>query len=147
MVLPLKHVEAVAEHRTHRAHAQQLRVVAQAKICRQAGKALVEDEFAVAVPLQIQRGHGNRTFISPQGQMQRLPALLRNDAAGGFQGLQPTPAVEGDGLVPDQLLPVLLRDLTDRLVPAGGESRHRVTPPAVVAETLTSARGLERLRP
>ena len=56
--------------------------------------------------------------------MQRLPALIGHDAAGGFQSIQPAPAVEGDGVSPHQSLPVLLRNLLDRPVPASGERIH-----------------------
>ena len=120
-VFPGTDVEAVAQHRAHRTHAQQLRVITQAQITRQASKGLVEHEFAVAVAFEVQRCHSDRDVIPPDAQMQWLPALLRNDAAGAFQGLQPAPAIEGNGVVAHQSAPVLLWNFSDGAVPAGRE--------------------------
>ena len=114
-------MEAVTQHWADRTHAQELGVVAQPQIRRQTGKGLVEHKLAIAVALEEQRSHRNRDVLTPEGQMQGLPALLGNDASGAFQGLQPTPAVEGDRGVSNQAVPLLLRYFVDGAMPASRE--------------------------
>jgi hypothetical protein len=88
-------VKAVALDGAHRAHAQQLRVVAQPQLARQLGKRLIEDELAVTVALQIERCDGDQRLAAPDPQVEGLPALTGHDAAGSLQALEPVPGVEG----------------------------------------------------
>ena len=83
--------KAIALHRTEGTHAQKFWVVPQTELPSQLGKRLVKDEFAVAVSLEIQGGHGHKGFIPPEPQMAGLPALAGHDAAAGLQGMQPVP--------------------------------------------------------
>lgn len=95
MIFPSCDVEAVALDRAHRAHAQQLRVVAQPQLARQLGERLVEDEFSVAVALQVERCDGDQHLAAPDPEVEGLPALTGHDAAGGLKALEPIPGVEG----------------------------------------------------
>ena len=100
-------MEAIALNRTHGAHSDQLRVVAQPQITRQASKGLIEDEFAIAVTLEIKRRHCNQAVLAPPDrQVQWLPALIRSDAAGVLKGCKPGPSVKRTRMLGEQPFPL-----------------------------------------
>lgn len=126
------HMEAVALHRAHRAHADELGVIAQAELAGELGEGLVEDELPVAVALEVQGGQGHQPPLAPEPQVAGLPALAGHDAAAGLQVVQPSPAVEGaihrlgrslPG-APHQGLPLVFRDLLCGLMPADLQLGH-----------------------
>ncbi|MNJ31204.1 hypothetical protein D3C77_258310 [compost metagenome] len=76
--------------------AQQLGIIAPARTLIGVGPGVVEDVFALAVPLQIERhdaDHG-AVFIV-QGQMARRPALKRDGAAGRLASVEEVVGDEG----------------------------------------------------
>ena len=118
-------MEAITLHGADRTHPDQFRVITKPKITGQARERLIKHEFAIAVTLEIQRGHSHElVVVAPQRQVQGLPALVGGDAAGTLQRQQPSPAVKRRNLITDQIVPPLLRNLADASMPASRERRH-----------------------
>ena len=127
------HLKAVPLHRAHRAHPHQLWVVAQAHLSCELGEGLIENEFAVAVALQVERRQGHQRLAAPDPQMAGLPSLTGNDAAGGLQTMQPAPAEEGDAGRATEFLPLGFADPGGGGVPAGLEFSHAAAPRSCIA--------------
>ena len=112
-VLLSREMEAIPLHRADRAHPHQLGVVTLSEVGGQSGKGLIKHELAVAVTFEIKRSEAHQLFIAPEGEMQRLPALVRGNTSRILKRDQPVPAIKGNGRVIHQALPVRLRNLPE----------------------------------
>jgi hypothetical protein len=139
-VRPGRRQQARAGHGRERHADQQLRVVGDPGALRGVRPAPVEDEFTLAVLLQVERTRGQEPLAVAQQQRHRLPALVGRHAAGLLQRGEPFPFQERR-FVADQRVPVGGRDARD----TGGqlEALHRKR---VYWSCLARLMGFARLR-
>ena len=93
---------------------QELRVVANAGARRGVGPAEIEDEFALAVSLYVERCGGNQATVLADHQGAGPPSGMAAECAGVFQRRKPVPFEEGR-LIARERVPLFPRQLGDAI--------------------------------